>query len=210
MGKKKIRRVMNKYGLRPTKRRFKKFVKKKDLNKADRGIPNIAGTLCPIRPYVLWASDFTYIRFNGQFIYLATVIDVFTREIVGYNIARTHAQELVLGAIEDALGDHPVPQILHSDQGSEYDSNAYMNICNSLGIQISMSSKGSPWQNGYQESFYSYFKLELGDTSRFTDYGALVAEIYRIIGYYNNFRLHSKLEYPPSKQRDFFFQNFGA
>lgn len=210
LGKNKVGRVMKRYGLKPAKRRFKKFIKKGDLNKADTGISNIAETMCPIRPYMLWASDFTYIRYREKFIYLATVLDVFSREITGYNVARTHAQELILGAIEDALGKHPVPQILHSDQGSEYDSTAYMNICKSLGIQVSMSAKGSPWQNGYQESFYSYFKLELGDASRFQDYGELVAEIYRIIGYYNNFRLHSQLEHPPTKTREFFFQNLGA
>ena len=210
MGRKRVLRVMKKFHLQPAKRRFNKFIKKEDQKKPDTGIENVAKQICPLVPGYLWATDFTYIRFMGGFIYLVTILDVYTREIVGFNVARTHAQELVLGALEDALGKHAVPKILHSDQGSEYDSHAYMNICNVLGIQLSMSAKASPWENGYQESFYSYFKLELGDTSRFSSYGTLVAEIYRIIGYYNNRRLHSKLELPPTKLRESFVQNIGT
>lgn len=210
LGRKKVLRVMKRFDLKPAKRRLKKIVKKADQGKPDSGIKNIAKTICPIKPDVLWANDFTYIRFRGGFIYLATIIDVFTREIVGYNVARTHAQELVLGAIEDALGKFSKPEVLHSDQGSEYDSAVYMNICKTLGIKVSMSAKGSPWENGFQESFFSYFKLELGDADRFGNYGELVAEIYRIIWYYNNKRLHSRLKMSPVKFREKYLQNSGT
>lgn len=132
------------------------------------------------KPNNIWVSDFTYIRYQGKFFYLATIIDLFTREVVGINISRHNNQELVLGALEDALTRNPVPEILHSDQGSEYDSKAYISSCEKIGIKISMSRKSSPWENGHQESFFSHFKVELADVERFEEYGQLLEEIYKL------------------------------
>ena len=89
------------------------------------------------------------------------------------------------------------PAIIHSDQGSEYNSKDFVNFCSNLKIIQSMSHPGFPWENGYQESFYKGFKVELADYSRFESLGELVAEIYQRIHYYNNFRIHTALNMSP-------------
>jgi putative transposase len=109
-----------------------------------------------------------------------------------------HTVALTLGALQDALRDGRRPQILHSDQGSEYSAKRYGRYAEAFGIRLSMSRKGSPWENGYQESFYSQFKVDLGDPNRFETLGALIAEIYRLIFAYNHLRIHSKLKMPPA------------
>jgi len=200
---KRILRVMKKFGIKPYKRRIKKPWKKDDLGKPETGYANLIKEINPkdLRQNEVWVSDFTYLKYKDRFLYLATIIDLWDREIVGINISRFHNKELILGAFEDALGKFDKPEILHSDQGSEYDSEKYLGLVEKLGIKISMSAKGSPWQNGYQESFYSNFKLELGDINRFETVGELIEEIYRQIAYYNNKRMHSKLKMSPVQFR---------
>ena len=94
------------------------------------------------------------------------------------------------------------PSIIHSDQGSEYDSQDFVDLVLSRGVRFSMSQKGSPWENGYQESFYGKFKTEFGDFNRFEDIGELVEEIYHQIYYYNNQRIHTSLKMTPAKFRN--------
>ncbi len=89
-------------------------------------------------------------------------MDIYTREIVGWNISIRHTKELVIEALLEAVITQGKPQIVHTDQGSEYKSKEYTQLTNKLGIKISMSKKGSPWENGYQESFYNNFKTDLG------------------------------------------------
>ena len=164
MGHNRIRRVMKKYGLKPYRRRAKKWIKKKDIGKPVTGILNLVKQLLEknllVHPNQIWCTDFTYIRFQGKFIYLATIIDLFTREIVGVNISRFHNRFLVVGALEDAVVNYKMPDIVHSDQGSEYDSADFIVFVKIIGSKISMSEKASPWQNGHQESFFGHFKLE--------------------------------------------------
>ena len=177
MGHNRIRRVMKKYKLKPYRRHHKKWIKKKDIGKPPTGIPNLVEPLLEnkllVKPNQVWCTDFTYIRFQGKFIYLATILDLYTREIVGVNIMRFHNRFLVVGAVEDALKVYEPPEIVHSDQGSEYDSNDFIVFVKIIGAKISMSEKGSPWQNGHQESFFGHFKLEAGDLNRFESLGEL-------------------------------------
>lgn len=205
MGHNRIRRVMKKYGLKPYRRRAKKYSKKKDQGKPDTGIPNLIQSLLDnkllIRPNQVWCTDFTYIKYKGKFIYLATIIDLFTREIVGVNISRFHNRFLVVGALEDAVIHYKVAEIVHSDQGSEYDSEDFIVFVKIIGAKISMSEKGSPWQNGHQESFFGHFKLEAGDLNRFESLGELIEYIYQQVYYYNNKRIHSVLKMTPAEFR---------
>src|ERR1039457_5554621 len=159
LNKKRIRRVMKKFGIKPYRQQPKFPKKPEDYGKPKTKWKNEIIGICPIRPNVVWASDFTYIKFQGYFIYLATIIDVYTREIVGWNISNFHDTNLILGALKHAIkrtGKTPI--YLHSDQGSEYDSNRYEKFAINHKIIISMSAKSSPWENGFQESFYSQFK----------------------------------------------------
>lgn len=196
--KKCILRVMKKFGIKPYRRRVRRPRKKGDLNKDPLCTPNYAKVMCPLRRSVLWASDFTYIWFRGRFWYLATVIDVFSREIVGFAFAGKHDRRLVLEALDHALMNHSAPMYLHSDQGSEYTSYVYLDMLKKHNIKASFSSKASPWQNGFQESFYSEFKKDLGHPSRFETIGEFMEAIYLQLHYYNNRRIHTALKMPPA------------
>lgn len=205
MGHNRIRRVMKKYGLKPYRRRTRKWEKKKDQGKPDTGIPNLIKPILEgkllTKPNQIWVTDFTYLKFQGKFIYLATIIDLFTREVVGVNIARFHNRFLVTGALQDAVISHGAPEIVHSDQGSEYDSEDFIAFVKIIDAKISMSQKSSPWQNGHQESFFGHFKLEAGDLNRFNSLGELIEYIYQQIYYYNNKRIHSILKMTPVEKR---------
>jgi putative transposase len=104
---------------------------------------------------------------------------------------------LTIQALPNALLHHPRPGLFHSDNGREYDAMAFTEILDGCGIMISRSRPGCPWENGYQESFYDKFKVDLGDPNRFKTLGELVAEIYRTLWDYNNTRIHSALNMPP-------------
>jgi len=197
--KKPVLRVMKIFGIKPKRRRRKPKFKAKNSHQV---YPNllIKKYNVPESANHIWASDFTYLWFKDQWIYLATVLDLFTREIVGFNVLTNHTADLVSNALLHAAITRPaVPQILHSDQGSEYASQEYTSLVKSLGIQQSMSRKASPWENGYQEGFYSQFKLDLGDPSRFDNLGELTYNIYRAIYSYNNHRIHTALKMSPAQ-----------
>lgn len=200
LNKKRILRVMKKFNIKPIRRRVRKPNKKDDLKRQPAEYPNLIKNLCPIKPNVVWVTDFTYIKFHDKFIYLATIMDLYTREIVGFNVSFYHNQELVIGALKHAIKrTGKIPVIIHSDQGSEYDSEAFIRLVELYGIKISMSKKHSPWENPFQESFYSHFKVDLGFVSGYDTIEELIEGIYQTIHYYNNDRIHTSLKMSPVK-----------
>lgn len=205
VGKNKVRRVMRIFGIKPYKRKAR-WRKKRDYGKPDSGYPNLIKGFCPIKPGVVLVGDFTRIPYKSGIIYVATFMDLFTREIVGWSISTRHTSELIINCLFDAiktLGKMPI--IIHTDQGSEYNCKEYLELLKRFEIQISMSKKGSPWENGYQESYYDNFKTDLGlEFDRFESLGELVEAIHLTINYYNNKRIHLALKMPPTKFR----QNF--
>lgn len=199
MNKKRVKRIMKKYNLRPKLKRRKPRMNR-GIRMQGNKYSNIASTICPIAPNVIWSSDFTYIRYKGIFIYLATVIDVFSKVIVGQNISIRHDTELVKRALIDACKKEiDIPEIFHTDQGSEYESSEMIELLEDLGITISRSDKSSPWQNGCQEAFFSNFKLDLGDVNRFKSIKELIKGIKKTINYYNNERIHLNFKLPPRR-----------
>jgi transposase InsO family protein len=203
MNRKPVARVMHAFGLLPRIRRGVRFVKPGDLGRPETLIPNVLKLLCPIRANVVWAGDFTYFWHVDRFWYLATVIDVRTREILGWHVANHHTTALVIEAFKDAVRrTGTAPEWFHSDQGSEYVSGAYESLLDLYGTKPSQSRKSSPWQNGFQESFYSQFKLELGDVRRFAHVGELIEAVHQQIAYYNTRRIHSAIKMPPAKYRE--------
>lgn len=197
LGKNRIHRVMKLYGIKPYRRRGKKWRKPGELGVIH---PNLIQDMpFPSKTNVIWASDFTRLPFHGRVLYLATIKDIFDRRIVGWALLSNHGVELVLMALIDAVEKYGRPEVLHSDQGSEYKSWIYAKFARSLGIKLSMSRKASPWENGYQEGFYSQFKVDVADINRFRTTGELVAEIYRQIHYYNHTRIHGQLKMPPAQ-----------
>lgn len=114
---KKILRVMKLYGLKPRRRRIRPPPKTDDLGKAPTGYPNLIKYLCPIRPNVVWAVDFSFFKYRGIWYYLATVMDLFTREIIGFAFSRYYNKELVLAALAEAVKNQGrYPLYHHSDQ----------------------------------------------------------------------------------------------
>lgn len=201
INKKRVLRVMKIYGIKPYRRRRKPRKKQKKIANA---YPNLLVNNYPDYPNSIWASDFTYLPFRGRFVYLATILDLFTREIVGFNVLTAHDVQLISGALIQAVNFRKPPLILHSDQGSEYKSKPYACLTESFGIRMSMSDPGCPWENGYQESFYSHFKVDLGDPNRFVNLGRLVYGIYKTIYYYNHIRIHTSLKMPPAEYAELF------
>jgi putative transposase len=197
INKKRVRRVMKLFGLLPYRRKPSKPNKHRDNGMTDP-FPNLLQSInFPSTPGVVWVSDFTHLKWHGKWVYLSTIMDIFNRKVVGWSVLTNHSVQLTITALIDANEKHGRPQILHSDQGSEYKSKVYTQFVGSLGINQSMSRKASPWQNGYQESFYSGFKTDFGSPEQYNSLGELTAAIYLQIHYYNNKRIHSKLKMPP-------------
>ena len=144
-----------------------------------------------------WVQDFTHIWFKGMWVYIATVLDLKTRRIIGWSMGLKHDSEFVHRAILDALSKYPSPPILHSDQGSEYLSYRLQDLCQKLEIELSCSDRASPWQNGFKERFYSTLKDELGIVTRFKDLTELYEGVALTIYYYNHKRIHTALRMSP-------------
>jgi transposase InsO family protein len=201
INEKRAARVMRKYGLRPA-RRAKTPYKPADQGRESLEYPCILSLLSPIAPDVVWASDFTFICYRGAFVYLCTVIDVFTGEVLGFNISRTHDANFVLLAIRRAIERTGiVPQWFHSDQGSEYASSIVRTFLVSRGVKISMNPKSAPWCNGSQESFFGRFKVEFGEFDRFDTYAELLEELYQQLHYFTFERIKTKLKMSPAEFR---------
>ena len=111
---------------------------------------------------------------------------------------RNHSTPLVLQALFMALSSNPRPAMFHSDNGSEYASKIFAHALTETGSMISRIAPGCPWENGYQESFYAGFKIDLGDPNRFASLGELVYEIAKTIWTYNHTRIHTALKMPPA------------
>jgi len=194
MNKKKILRVMNLFGIKAYRRRGKKLKRTKNIKVI---YPNYLMTTSPTYKNHIWTLDFTYPPFHGKVIYVATVMDIYTRKIVGLSVYTTHAVQLTLSAFMNAILTNARPEIYHSDNGSEYNAKIFIEALKTVGVKISRSAPGCPWENGYQESFYSQFKVDLGDWSRFKNIGELVFAVYQTIWQYNNTRIHSALKMSP-------------
>ncbi len=130
--------------------------------------------------------------------YLAVVLDLKTRQVVGWKLGLRHSSELTHEALLDALSKHPAPAILHSDQGSEYLSYKHQLTCERMEIQLSCSNKSSPWQNGFMERWFGGFKREVGSLAQYQDIAQLVETIAIHIHYYNTQRIHTALGMSPA------------
>ena len=202
---KRAQRVMRKFHLRPA-RRAKTPNKPLDRGRPPESFPDILSRMSPIVPDCLWVSDFTYICFRGEFLYLATVLDLFTGTPLGFNISRTHDALFVQSAIDRAIAfAGRLPDWFHSDQGSEYMSDDVALWLARKGVNISTSPKSSPWRNGSQESFFGRFKTEFGDPDRFESIAELIEELYRMLHYFSHVRIKTRLKMAPAAFRKRWF-----
>lgn len=195
LNRKGVQRVMREFGIKPRRRRRSKKRLKKE--KIETIYPNLLLEEHPQYINHIWAADFTELAWQNKKIYVATVIDLFSREIVGISVSLRKGTQLTLQALYVALLKNEHPEIFHSDNGKEYIAKVFLEVLNNLNVRISRSRPGCPWENGYQESFYDKFQIDLGDPNRFNYLGELVAEIYRTIWIYNHTRIHSALKMPP-------------
>ena len=148
-------------------------------------------------PNQLWVADITYVPTIAGFLYLAVVLDAWSRKVVGWSMANHLRAELVLDAMEMAVGQRrPKDVIHHSDQGSQYTSLAFGKRCTEAGVRPSMGSVGDAYDNAMAESFFSTLEAELLSRRRFASQAeARTACFSYIEGWYNPIRLHSSLGY---------------
>lgn len=196
VNKKRVRRVMRLFGMHPYRRRGRKWRRVKPQNER---YPNLLQLVSPTYEGCVWVADFTHLAYKGGTVCVATVLDLFSRRVVGAAVATRHGTPLVVQAFANALLGNGRPTVFHSDNGSEYHAKVFRTLLTNLGVSISRSHPGCPWENGYQESFYNQFKVDLGDPNRFASFGELVTEIYMTIYRYNSVRIHTALRMPPNQ-----------
>ena len=197
MGKKRVERLMQTEGLRGRIRR--RFRRTTDSNHAFPVAPNTLNRQFAVdAPDRGWAGDITYIRTASGWGYLAVILDLHSRMVVGWSLADHMRTELVEGALNAALGSRePSPALLHhSDRGSQYASSSYRNRLSKHGIEVSMSRRGDCYDNAVVESFFGTLKQELAYHARWVDLVEARAAIHDYIEvFYNRQRLHSSLGY---------------
>ena len=157
--------------------------------------PNLVEDLLITRPDQVWVADITYIRLGEGFVFLAVIMDVFTRAIRGWCLSRSLDVSLSLRALEMGLKDR-VPEIHHSDQGIQYAASDYVKVLTAYQVQISMAAVGEPEENGYAERLMRTIKEEEVDLSDYRDFADAQSQIGRFLqDVYNHKRIHSSLGY---------------
>lgn len=195
---KRVLRVMRERRLLCRQRRRYRVTTNSNHNEAR--FPNLLREVIPVRPDQVWQADLTYVRVRHGFVYLACVLDGFTREVVGWSMSRFLDADLTLAALDNALAARcPAPGLLHhSDQGVQYASRVYVDRLRSAGITPSMSRTGNPYDNAKMESFYKTLKAEEVDLQEYVDLDDARRHIeFFIADLYNRRRLHSSLGYVP-------------
>ena len=189
--------------------RHKAFVVTTDSRHDLPVYPNLARELAPSGVNQLWIADITYIRLRAEFVYLAVLLDAFSRRVIGWALGRTLEAGLALSALAMALRQRqPAPGLVHhSDRGVQYASRDYTDLLKQHQIQISMSRKGNPYDNAACESFMKTLKYEEVYRTEYRDLADAYAQIGEFLDrVYNQQRLHSALGYVPPAE---FEQNGG-
>ena len=199
---KRIGRLMRKHDLRSRKRRAFR-VRTTDSKHAHPIAANVLERdFKATAPNQKWLADLTYIPTAEGWLYLALVLDLFARKIVGWATSPTMPQELTLEALQVALGwrDPDAGLLHHSDRGSQYAAKDYRNVLKARGITVSMSRKGNCWDNAPMESVNGTVKVECVHGEHFKTRAQAHQAIIEYIGYYNTERRHSSLGYVPPAQ----------
>jgi putative transposase len=197
---KRVERLMRRHGIvgyRPRRRR--------GLTRQDRGVapaPDLLGRLFdPDQVDVAWCGDVTWIPTDEGWLYLASVLDLASRHLLGYSMGTHHDAGLVTDALDAAVATRGQARmdgtIFHADRGSEYTSGACVQACQRLGLRRSMSRTGSCLDNAVAEAWFASLKVELVDRAHYRTRAEARAAIFGWIAWYNRFRLHSTRGYLP-------------
>jgi putative transposase len=198
VNRKRVLRMMREDNLLCVRRR--KFVVTTDSRHSLPIYPNLAAQITPTRVNQLWVADITYIRLRTEFVYLAVVLDAFSRRVIGWALGRTLEAGLAIAALAMALAERkPQPGLVHhSDRGVQYASQEYTALLKGHQVQISMSRKGNPYDNAFCESFMKTLKYEEIYRNEYRDFAEARANIGEFLEQvYNQKRLHSALGYLP-------------
>ena len=193
---KRLLRLMREDNLLSIRRR--RFIVTTDSAHSWRVYPNLARRLVLSDINQLWVADITYVRLQQEFIYLAVILDVYSRRVVGWSISRQLDSSFAQQTLESALKQRqPAPGLIHhSDRGVQYACGDYVKRLEAAGITISMSRPGNPWDNAWAESFMKTLKVEEVDGRRYRDFDDAASWIGIFIEeMYNEQRLHSALDY---------------
>jgi len=193
-GKHRVRRLMREEGLiGQQKKRFKPYTTDSDHGLAVA--PNLLATYGPItRPDEVWAADITYIKINNGWVYLAAILDMYSRKIVGWSMGKEVNASLVVTALRRALKTRKAPKLHHSDRGSQYASAAYQRELKAYGITPSMSRTANPYDNATMESFFGTLKAEeIRDQTYNSGQEARAAIFSYIEAFYNTIRIHTSI-----------------
>jgi putative transposase len=198
---KRVHRIMREDNLLCLRRR--KFLVTTDSKHGFPIYPNLASGMELTSVNQLWIADITYIRLEAEFVYLAVVLDAFSRRVIGWALDRTLEAKLTVAALKMALSRRRAKAGLvhHSDRGVQYAAEVYTDLLAQHGIQISMSRKGNPYDNARAESFIKSLKHEEVYRQEYRDLPEALRSLRRFIeNVYNEKRLHSALGYlPPSE-----------
>jgi transposase InsO family protein len=190
---KRVQRIMKKYYLKPN---YIKRVKNTTYKRIEANVkPNLVKRKFNVdKENRIWTTDITYLIFNGKKAYLSTILDLYDRKIVAYKISKFNNLNIVIDTLNEALAKRKdvYGLIIHSDQGFQYTSYEYKAICESNGIQISMSRKGTPIDDSPMESFHGILKKETLYNNNITSLEEFVALVEDWLEFYNTRRLKNK------------------